>query len=273
MEEQYKEIKGFEKLYEISNLGNVKSLAKGDGNGKRDRLLKQEVLKNDHTNYNRVSLSKYGKVTRFSTHRLVALHFLENPENKPHVNHKDNNGENNNYLNLEWVTHSENMIHAERQGRLFDSQSKAGIAAGKVAKKKQAERYKNIPGSIFGNFKVLTVEALGSKPSGVVRCLLCGEERTRGLSTIVSGKSKNCRKCGLLAKGKTRTADKCDKLVGKVFDTRMVTEARFIKNRYKVNTECTKCKKIQISINLEPLKRKRNPTKCTCQLKHINLKI
>ena len=117
MEEVYRDIIGYEGKYQVSNLGNVKSLPKGDGNGNKERLLKQEINKRKHTNYRRVSLSSNGNVKRFLVHRLVGEAFIANPDNKPQINHIDNNGENNNSNNLEWVTGSENMIHAEKQGR------------------------------------------------------------------------------------------------------------------------------------------------------------
>ena len=119
----FKDILGYEGIYQISNTGVVKRLTHTGKSyqGKsylKEHILKQEIVKRNHTSYARVSLSKEGKVTRYSVHRLVGLHFIDNPENKPQINHIDNNGLNNNYTNLEWTTHSENMIHASKQGRL-----------------------------------------------------------------------------------------------------------------------------------------------------------
>lgn len=143
--EEFRDIKGYEGLYQVSNFGNVMSLSKGDGNGNRDRLLKQEVLDNNSTTtYRRVALCVNGIVKRFSVHRLVALAFIDNPEDKPMVNHIDNNGWNNNVDNLEWCTHSENMMHAQRQGRLAETQSRAGIASGKIKTLKSETTIGNI---------------------------------------------------------------------------------------------------------------------------------
>ena len=119
----FKDILGYESIYQISNTGVVKRLTHTGKSyqGKsylKEHILKQEIVKRNHTSYARVSLSKEGKVTRYSVHRLVGLHFIDNPENKPQINHIDNNGLNNNYTNLEWTTHSENMLHASKQGRL-----------------------------------------------------------------------------------------------------------------------------------------------------------
>ena len=134
MEEIFKDIQGYEGLYQVSNLGNVKSLPKGDGNGNRERLLKQEVISKNHTSYRRVTLSKEGKTKRFQVHRLVAQVFLPNPSNLPFVNHVDNNGSNNTLSNLEWCTHEHNMQHSANQGRQDESRYLGGVAAGAIKK-------------------------------------------------------------------------------------------------------------------------------------------
>ena len=100
--EIWKKINGYEN-YEISNHGNVKS-----NNYSKIRILKKEKCKG----YLRVSLSKNNKVKRFLVHRLVALSFLKNEDNKKCVNHKDGNKLNNSLGNLEWSTYSENERHS-----------------------------------------------------------------------------------------------------------------------------------------------------------------
>ena len=122
MKELYKDIKGYENLYQISNLGNVKSLAKGDGNGNRDRILKPGIegklrKTNQEYSYRSIRLCKKGITEKFAIHRLVALHFISNPKNKPFVNHKDSRPSNNHKNNLEWCTHIENMTHCVTEGR------------------------------------------------------------------------------------------------------------------------------------------------------------
>ena len=101
--EIFKDINGYKGIYQISNLGNVKSLKYG-----KTRLLKKYLSKG----YYRVSLSFKGNVTRPVTHRLVAENFIPNYKNKPCVNHIDGNKENNHISNLEWCTYSENEIHS-----------------------------------------------------------------------------------------------------------------------------------------------------------------
>lgn len=104
--EIYVPVKNYEGCYEVSNLGNVRSLSRGKTIG---RILKQVTR---FRNYRAVSLSKDNKKTSYNIHRLVATAFLSNPENKKTVNHKDGNAANNRVENLEWATYSENERHS-----------------------------------------------------------------------------------------------------------------------------------------------------------------
>ena len=106
--EKWKHIKGYENLYLVSNYGNVMSLGKGKSNRSQKRLLKQGVIS---LFYKRVALTKNSKSKFFLVHRLVAQAFLENPKNKPCVNHLDENPSNNNLSNLQWCTYKENNNH------------------------------------------------------------------------------------------------------------------------------------------------------------------
>lgn len=113
--EIWKDVPEYEGLYVVSNYGIVKSINRvvEHSNGQisiyKERILAQEKIKG---NYKRVSISKENITKRYMVHRLVAICFLSNPENKPCVNHKDGNPNNNNVENLEWVTYSENERHS-----------------------------------------------------------------------------------------------------------------------------------------------------------------
>lgn len=102
MEEIWKPVVGYENLYDVSNIGRVKSLERilTDGRIWKERILKPEI----NHDYLRVRLcdGKYKKHKRI--HILVAQAFIPNPDNLPEVNHKDENKQNNYINNLEWCT-------------------------------------------------------------------------------------------------------------------------------------------------------------------------
>lgn len=110
--EIWKDIENYRGIYQVSNLGRVKSLV-------RKRVLKERIFKlTSITNgYIGVCLHKNGiKIKRELVHRLVAKAFIPNPEDKPQVNHIDGVKTNNNLSNLEWNTRYENVQHAIRSG-------------------------------------------------------------------------------------------------------------------------------------------------------------
>lgn len=120
-QEIWKQIIGYEGRYEVSSYGRVKSCAKewlACGNRKVQRRKPDSILKTQiHNNYPRATLTDIGGNKKsYSVHRLVGIHFINNPNNYPIINHLDSNRENNYYKNLEWTTYKGNAIHAFKNG-------------------------------------------------------------------------------------------------------------------------------------------------------------
>lgn len=120
------QIRGYEGLYNVDTDGNIYSV-KTDAH-RRKRILKQYP---NERGYMKVNLyDAGGKCKKKYVHRLVAETFINNPENKPNVNHIDANVKNNNVKNLEWCTQSENILHAVKLGRHVDNISKYNMKRG-----------------------------------------------------------------------------------------------------------------------------------------------
>lgn len=121
MKEVWKDVVGYEGIYEVSNLGQIRTCADKVTYTKRHgtRHWKQRILK-QKGNYKlgkRVTLWKDGKAKYFLVHRLEAIAFLGNPPNeKSTVNHIDGNRFNNSITNLEWISREENIKHGFRNG-------------------------------------------------------------------------------------------------------------------------------------------------------------
>jgi hypothetical protein len=110
MQEIFKDIIGYEGLYQISNFGRIYSFPKYKHKGKFLKFFK------DKRGYLYVGLTKDKKYKTFTVHRLVGIHFIFNLFNFPEINHIDGNKSNNYFKNLEWVTSSQNQIHAFTNG-------------------------------------------------------------------------------------------------------------------------------------------------------------
>lgn len=102
----WRDVKGYEGLYYVSNMGDVKN--------KNGRAMKQRKVKG----YNMVNLTKNGVAKGETVSRLVAKAFIPNPHNKKEVNHIDENKQNNKVENLQWVTPKENANHGTRNKRI-----------------------------------------------------------------------------------------------------------------------------------------------------------
>ena len=114
MEEIFKDIKGYEGLYQISNFGNVKSL-------NYNHTCKEKLLKQMLQNHGYFCVSLFKPLKRFQIHRLVAEAFIPNPDNLPQVNHKDEDKANNHVGNLEWCTYKYNINYGSRNKRISES--------------------------------------------------------------------------------------------------------------------------------------------------------
>lgn len=113
MKEIWKNIEGYEELYRISNLGEVKILKRKVKSRFGYRMIKEKIKKPFmDKGYLRIELIKNKKGKKYFIHRLVAQAFISNPKNKKEINHIDGIKNNNKVNNLEWCTRSENALHS-----------------------------------------------------------------------------------------------------------------------------------------------------------------
>lgn len=109
--EIWKEIKEFDGNYSVSTKGRVRSNGLLKGKNSKVRILKTELSKKG---YLRVGLTKDGKQKKYLVHRLVAIAFLDNPNNLPEVNHRNEIKTDNRVENLEWMSRRDNMNYGDR---------------------------------------------------------------------------------------------------------------------------------------------------------------
>lgn len=183
--EIWKPIAGYEGIYEVSNLGRIKSLSRPTTNKIQpfvsERILKTRIGK---TGYEIVGLSKDGGQKTCKVHRLVASAFCDNPLNKPHINHKNGIKTDNNSYNLEWVTASENAMHAISLGLFQPSTGESSKAAKITAKQANYIREQilkdiplneisastNIPLNIVSSIRLGKTWVTASAPEIVQKC-------------------------------------------------------------------------------------------------------
>lgn len=136
--EIWKDISGYERQYQISNLGIVKSLTRKDT---LNHIRHSQIMspKLDDKGYYQITLCQNGKHRSFSLHRLLGRHFIPNPNNLPCINHIDGNPRNNSLDNLEWCTYQENTIHAYKIGlcEVGENHSAAKLTTNEVIKIRQ----------------------------------------------------------------------------------------------------------------------------------------
>ena len=155
--ETWKDIRGYEGFYQVSDLGNVRSIDRttktSDG---REYFQGGKILQpvKSKCGYLYVNLRKNGKLTSRTIHRLVAEHFLPNPLSKPQVNHIDEKKENNNVSNLAWVTVKENANYGNRNYKVSESRKQKVIVRNQELNKEivfqslsEARRFFNVKGN------------------------------------------------------------------------------------------------------------------------------
>lgn len=180
--EVWKDVLGFEGYYQVSNKGRVKTLSR-TFNAKNGRLYtKQSQLHKLHDDckrgYLKIILRKKGEPKSFFVHRLVGIAFIENPENKRTINHKDGIKTNNCVENLEWATDSEQIKHS------FLVLNRKKPLLGKFGKDHHTSK-KVIQISLNGEAikvwdSIISVEKAGIAQSGYISQCAKGKGRTAG---------------------------------------------------------------------------------------------
>lgn len=146
MREIFKDVVGYEGLYQVSNLGRVRSSYSG-------KILRSATKKRG---YQYVNLYKDKISKMHQVHRLVAMTFIPNPNNLPIVNHKDEDPTNNNVENLEWCTHTYNINYGTARQRISESRighnfGLVGESAPMYGKRHSEETKKKISNSLKGD--------------------------------------------------------------------------------------------------------------------------
>lgn len=180
MEEIWKGIKNYEGLYQVSNKGNIKSLARIDYH---NHHIKERILKPvaNNNGYVIVCLYKDGKGKRFTVHRIVAMSFLENSNNYTEINHKDEDKTNNCVENLEWCTHKQNINYGTRNERACKKHSEKTKQKMSVAHSKPVLQIDPVTNKIIKEWKSAkeVFEKLGFYQNAISSCCL-GKHKTCG---------------------------------------------------------------------------------------------
>ena len=144
MKEVWRPVVGCEGLYEVSNLGRVRSVPKVGFS--KQLILKQQ---DERHGYKRMRLTKENRKFCKLVHRMVAEAFIPNPSGKPCVNHINGNKTDNRVENLEWVTYSENYLHAVNHGLIDKGSIRKAVEASSRTRRSNCVRVMRSDGEIF----------------------------------------------------------------------------------------------------------------------------
>ena len=181
MEEIWKDISGYERYYQVSNLGRVRSLNRVVNNphvGNIKLIGKIKLCPQNSFGYPIVLLHRNGKQSIKKVHRLVAQAFIQNIDNKPYINHIDGDKANNKVDNLEWRTAKENVIHAISKG--LTDPTKGKLSGIKHHLNKGVSQY-DLNNNLIQSFYSITEahNETGVSKSGII--FVCkGERKTAG---------------------------------------------------------------------------------------------
>lgn len=246
--EIWKQIKGFEK-YEISNYGRVRSNLNRYHNTKGSFIMKPSI---DKKGYARVQLSEPTR-TRMLVHRLVAQHFIPNPNNYDIVNHLDNNPSNNYVDNLEWTTYSGNLKHAQKQGRLWEAQHKGGVTSAQMEKEKALKNAESLVGTKFGNLTVIKSKGIipknGYRMTSVDCKCDCGNiEENIAITSLKHNVKIRCKQCTIDYRKEVRHNEIVKELTGLqdsgytfTGNTDFYTNNKPISKQLKIESICNNC--------------------------------
>ena len=193
--EIWKDIQGYEGLYQVSNCGRVKSVKRTAWSGLNGGCyvaVHGRILKPSHNGqgYLFVNLSQDGKEKQYLIHRLVGQAFIPNPNNLPIINHKDENPKNNNVDNLEWCTQKYNINYGTRNEKA--SEKMRGRKHSEEHNKKVAEKLTNHPkkskpvfsvDKVTGEIKEYPSAHEAERQTGIAQSDIC---------RCLKGKRKSC---------------------------------------------------------------------------------
>jgi len=178
--EIWKDVVGYEGIYQVSNYGNVRSIDRIIKRGNHSFTKKGQIKATGINNrgYCDIMLCKGAKYEHHVVHKLVALAFIPNPENKDFINHKNGNKLNNCVDNIEWVTMSENNQHAYNTGL------KIGAATGKFGELNHSSKaicmVNKTTGKVIKEFSAIHDAAREMKLSAT------------GICAAIKGRSSSC---------------------------------------------------------------------------------